>query len=182
MQHYSSLVIPEGAETIRARSALFVGDKGMILTSAGELFEFGSFGRKRNPFPARPASGGFENSGVAPIKFFGANILNQVAISEAGQVFVGSPGSQALKIVSTTAAKDMPPVQSLVQLELTRCSAFFLFADGSVWELKLTENRANPVRMSKDDLMKFQRVLVAFDEPASNASRGIAAISCGSYH
>ena len=106
-------------------------------------------------------------------------MLHQVAISESGDFFLLSSGSQAL--VRKSHPNSMPTMQALVQLEMTRCSAFCLFSDGSVWELPLSANRSNPVRVDPSAFETFRKVIVT-PPVSSQAPRGISAISCGSYH
>ncbi len=127
-------IVPEGMEMVRVGSAAFVGDDVMALDAGRScVVEFGTFGRSKKPYRARPSPNCPEN-----VRLFAANLLSKLCISSTDVLYVGA---------EQKCVQDVPFRLDLVtNVCVSRCSAYFLLKTGQCYEYMLAANRSDPKR------------------------------------
>lgn len=145
--HSNTFITPPGLETVRAvaTSAMFVGDRALCLQAVtGRVFEFGSFGRKRNIMRAR-ISPQFERA--TPVRLLRASLAHRFAIDAEGKLWyaMGEQDKYAelVPVEAEFARKEnkltsIPVSQTMfkdvIDIRLSRGSACFLTDKGKVLE------------------------------------------------
>lgn len=142
---------------VRASSAAFVGDDVICLdANRSVVFQCGSFGRTKQPYRAFVAAKFPQN-----VKFVAANLLHQVVVTKESNVgvifccvFVSFNVFFFLQLfVAEASFNPMPEMKGVpfdlgkvVDVKVSRCSAFFLLETGEVHELFLSPNRSDTQR------------------------------------